>query len=105
MKRKLSDKGNLLLVALAEGPNHGYALAQRVAALTDGATTLGAGTLYATLDRLLAEGLIEDTEETIVDGRARRVYQITGNGRTTVEQWASALRRQASTVDAALGLA
>ena len=41
---------------------------------------LRAGTLYATLDRLAGEGLVEVVGEEVVDGRARRYYQLTASG-------------------------
>jgi DNA-binding PadR family transcriptional regulator len=73
-----------ILCALADGEAHGYAIARRVADLTGGQTTVGPGTLYATLERLVAEGLIEEASSEIVDGRHRRNYRLAGSGRRLV---------------------
>ncbi len=75
----------LVLVALAEGPRHGYGLIQDVERLSDGKTKLRAGTLYATLDRLTSEGLIESAGEEVVEGRLRRYYRLTKSGSAVLE--------------------
>ena len=70
-----------LVLALLEGEQHGYALMQRVAELSDGAWRMGPGTLYGTLNRLVADGLIEETRtDADGDGR-RRYYALTATGR------------------------
>jgi DNA-binding PadR family transcriptional regulator len=61
-----------VLLALADADRHGYAIAQEVEAATQGAVRLGPGTLYGTLDRMAAAGLIEETDERAKD--RRRVY-------------------------------
>jgi DNA-binding PadR family transcriptional regulator len=72
-----------IVLALMPGELHGYALMRRVAELSDGAVRLGPGTLYGTINRLVADGLIEETTDRVVrgDGERRRYYQLTGNGR------------------------
>jgi PadR family transcriptional regulator PadR len=75
----------MVLVALAEGPRHGYGLIQSVEKLSDGKTRLRAGTLYATLDRLASEGLIETAGEEVVEGRLRRYYRLTESGNAMLE--------------------
>jgi DNA-binding PadR family transcriptional regulator len=72
-----------LLLALRDGEQHGYALMQRVEQLTDGAVRMGPGTLYGAIKRMLAEGLIEESEERpdpALDDQRRRYYRITGAG-------------------------
>src|SRR5437879_9076075 len=49
----------LILTALAEQPQHGYGVIADVARISDGRVRLRAGTLYAALDRLRTEGLVE----------------------------------------------
>ena len=44
------------LATLIDGPLHGYAIVRRAAELSDGAVRLSTGTLYALLDRAIAEG-------------------------------------------------
>jgi DNA-binding PadR family transcriptional regulator len=75
----------LVLVALADGRRHGYGIIQDVERLSNGKTTLRAGTLYATLDRLTSEGCIEAAGEEIVDGRLRRYYRLTSRGSAVLE--------------------
>jgi DNA-binding PadR family transcriptional regulator len=56
---------------------------RRVAELSDGAVRLGPGTLYGTLNRLVGDGLIEETTGRVSreDGERRRYYQLTSHGR------------------------
>jgi PadR family transcriptional regulator, regulatory protein PadR len=75
----------LVLVALADGPRHGYGVMQDVERLSDGKTVLRPGTLYATLDRLVSEGLVEDAGEEVVDGRLRHYYALTQGGSAVLE--------------------
>ena len=67
-----------VLVALADGERHGYALLKQVEPQTNGGVRLSTGTLYGIIDRLLAEGLIAD--RTV---RGRRQYRLTPRGRQT----------------------
>jgi DNA-binding PadR family transcriptional regulator len=69
-----------ILTALASGPRHGYGVIREAGALSGGRVTLQAGTLYAALDRLAAEGLVEVDREELVDGRTRRYYRLTDHG-------------------------
>jgi DNA-binding PadR family transcriptional regulator len=83
-----------VLLALAAGARHGYAVAQEVEALTDGAVRMGPGTLYGSLQRMLAAGLIEETAGDA--DRARRYYRATPFGRRVLER---ELERLARVVD------
>ena len=75
-----------LVLALLEGEQHGYALMQRVAELSDGAWRMGPGTLYGTLNRLVGDGLIEETRvDQEGDGR-RRYYALTPSGRAVATE-------------------
>jgi DNA-binding PadR family transcriptional regulator len=70
-----------LVLALLEGEQHGYALMGRVVELSDGAWRMGPGTLYGTLNRLVGDGLIEQTRtDSDPEGR-RRYYALTPAGR------------------------
>lgn len=72
-----------LLLALRAGEQHGYALMQRVEVLTDGNVRMGPGTLYGAIKRMLADGLIEETDERpdpALDDQRRRYYRLTGAG-------------------------
>ena len=52
-----------ILVALADEDRHGYAIIQDVAARTDGSIRLSPGTLYRSVQRMLEDGLIVETDE------------------------------------------
>jgi len=72
-----------IVLALLDGELHGYALMRRVEELSDGGVRMGAGTLYGTINRLLADGLIVETTDRVErsDDERRRYYELTGNGR------------------------
>ena len=73
-----------IVLALLDGESHGYALMGRVAELSDGVVRMGPGTLYGTLNRLVDDGLIEETTDRVPrdDSERRRYYQLTANGRS-----------------------
>jgi DNA-binding PadR family transcriptional regulator len=72
-----------ILLALVDEDRHGYAIMQEVARLTDGATRMGPGTLYGTIKRMLAAGLLEEADERPdpkLDDERRRYYRATRLG-------------------------
>src|SRR5262245_7772462 len=94
--RQMQEPTFLILTALAAGPQHGYGVITDVAEISGGQVVLRAGTLYAALDRLRAEGLIESDREEIVDGRVRRYYRLTGEGATRLSAEADRITRHAT---------
>lgn len=90
------------LAALIDGPLHGYAIAQRARELSDGQVRLSTGTLYALLERALAESLVTAGEPYVVDGRHRRDYALTTAGRALLEAEATRLEHAARTVSSRL---
>jgi DNA-binding PadR family transcriptional regulator len=73
-----------ILLTLAAGERHGYAIMREVDALTGGAQRLGPGSLYGSIKRMLAEGLIEECDERpdpAADDERRRYYRLTDLGR------------------------
>ncbi len=75
-----------ILLTLADGERHGYAIMQEIAARTDGRLVIGPGTLYGSIKRLLAHGLIVEVEarpDPVLDDERRRYYQLTNLGRHT----------------------
>ncbi len=80
MAFRMTEQAYLVLLALADGPRHGYAIVQSVVSLSDGRVTLGAGTLYGVLDRLVEAGCARVFGEEVVDGRLRRYYELTDAG-------------------------
>jgi DNA-binding PadR family transcriptional regulator len=79
-ERALQEPTFLILTALAAGPQHGYGIMTDVEEISAGRVRLRAGTLYAALDRLASEELVEADREEIVDGRLRRYYRLTPPG-------------------------
>jgi len=72
-----------ILVALAGGELHGYAIMQEVVRLTDGRLRLGPGTLYRSIRTMLEEGLIVESDERpdpALDDERRRYYRLTDFG-------------------------
>lgn len=84
----------MILTALADGSQHGYGIIGEVAKISGGRIRLRAGTLYAALDRLRADGLIDIDREEVVDNRLRRYYRLSPEGRTRLA--AEAVRLQAN---------
>src|SRR3954470_23744168 len=93
-----------ILLALADGARHGYAIKQDVERRTEGAVRLGPGTLYEAIQRLEDGGLIEEAVSrriaTPSNGQEaqRRYYQLTSRGWTVLR---SELRSLGQLVDAA----
>ena len=71
-----------ILLALAAGERHGYAIILDVEARTRGELRLSAGTLYRAVARMVEQGLIVEVEKrrTRADDERRRYYRITGFG-------------------------
>jgi DNA-binding PadR family transcriptional regulator len=73
-----------VLLALADGDKHGYAIIKEVRRRTNGEVDLGASSLYAVIKRLLADGLVLETEDRpdpALDDERRRYYRLTEYGR------------------------
>src|SRR5580700_10270842 len=90
-----------ILLALTGEERHGYGIMQDVARQTDDALQLGPGTLYGCLKRMLAAGLIEESEERpapTLDDERRRYYRMKPLGERTV-------RAEAQRIAAALAAA
>ncbi len=87
----------LILTALAGGAQHGYGIIADVEEISEGRVRLQAGTLYAALDRLRDDGLIEVDREEIVDSRLRRYYRLTPAGSETLAAEAERLRTHVRT--------
>jgi DNA-binding PadR family transcriptional regulator len=86
----------LILTALAGRPQHGYGIITDVARISDGEVRLRAGTLYAALDRLQAEGLVKVDREEVVQARLRRYYTLTNAGADQLAAEVQRLRRHAN---------
>src|SRR5919107_1474283 len=87
-----------LLATLLDGPLHGHGIIKRAEQISDGRVRLAAGTLYAALDRLTREGLIEAVHQETVNGRLRQYYALTDGGATAVHAEAERMARAARLV-------
>jgi DNA-binding PadR family transcriptional regulator len=93
-----------ILMAVAEEDRHGYAIIQDVATRTGGELKLSAGTLYRSIQRMLEQGLIVETQERPapeLDDERRRYYRITPLGAAVAKAEAT---RMAKLVKWARGL-
>lgn len=98
-----------VLLALAGGALHGYAIKEAVARESAGVHTPHAGSLYRVLARLLSAGLVEETEPRgevpAHPGLKRRYYALTGGGREALATEAKRLKRTAAVAAKRLGMA
>jgi DNA-binding PadR family transcriptional regulator len=72
-----------VIVALAGGEKHGWAIMREVEELSGGAVKMGPGTLYGSIKRMIDQGLIEETDtrpDPTLDDERRRYYRLTGLG-------------------------
>jgi DNA-binding PadR family transcriptional regulator len=84
----LSPPALHVLLALGTEAKHGYAIMQDIAAESDGRIRLLPGTLYSTIKKLLADGLLEEIDAPRTadsDDARRRYYRVTERGRMAAE--------------------
>jgi DNA-binding PadR family transcriptional regulator len=74
-----------ILLALADGERHGYAITREVAEETDGEVKLGPGTLYRMLKQLLDDEWIVEIDRADADDARRRYYRLTPRGRRVAQ--------------------
>ncbi len=77
-----------ILLALADADRHGYAIMQEIERITEGAVRMGPGTLYGTIKRMIASGLLEEADERPdpeLDDERRRYYRASALGRAVLE--------------------
>jgi DNA-binding PadR family transcriptional regulator len=89
--RRAGEASVLILVSLADGPKHGYALIQDVKQFSG--VELGPGTLYGALDRLDRLGLIES----LPAEERRHPYRITAPGTAALRRHLDSLERVSAT--------
>src|SRR5499427_710059 len=104
VKQPMTGQAFFVLTALADGPRHGYGIVREVTELSHGRVRLKIGSLYGVLDRLATEGLIEADREEAHDGRLRRYYRLTQDGRGALAEEAEVHAAAARVVRARLGL-
>ena len=82
-----------VLVALADGQTHGYAILKDVDELSGGSVRLSTGTLYGILKRLLGDGLIRESGLAGKDDERRRSYELSAFGRDVARAEAARLEQ------------
>jgi PadR family transcriptional regulator, regulatory protein PadR len=91
----------LVLAVLADGPLHGYAIREALAARTGGELSIEGGTLYPVLHRL-EQGRLISGRWSVVQGRHRRSYVLTKAGRTALRRERAAWRDFVQTIGVVL---
>lgn len=92
----------LVLAVLAGGPLHGYAVIEELRIRSGDAFDLPEGTLYPVLHRLQQAKLLNSNWNE-VDGRRRRTYQLTRQGRAALVEQRTAWEEFSTAVAAVLG--
>lgn len=96
-----------MLMVLGEGERHGYAMKREILKRSGGKTNLGPGVLYGSINKMLEQGLIEESEErpdSHLDDERRRYYRITEFGRLVAQAEGARLREMAQMAEARFGL-
>lgn len=90
----LSEAVFFILLSLAQGPLHGYAILKDVASLSEARILLSTGTLYGALKRMLEQGWIErvDDPQPNLTERERKAYSLTQLGRRILNAELNRLR-------------
>lgn len=73
-----------IVLALNRGERHGYGIIKEVEYLSDGVIKMGPGSLYGSIKKLVAQGLIEESDvrpDPALDDERRKYYRLTGLGR------------------------
>ena len=92
----------LVLLLLRERAAHGYELLDALAELVPDGERVDMGNLYRTLRALEDDGLVRSEWDYAAPGPAKRVYELTDAGRGVLDDWAAALGRARSRIDAFL---
>jgi DNA-binding PadR family transcriptional regulator len=101
----LSPMAFHLLLSLGEGERHGYALKREIVRRTGGVLTPGPGVLYGSINRLVEQGLIEESDERPdphLDDERRRYYRITPFGLRVARAEVERMRHLVRLADVAL---
>jgi DNA-binding PadR family transcriptional regulator len=96
-----------MLLSLTEGERHGYALKREILQRTDKRVNLGSGALYGTINKMLEQELIVESDERPdphLDDERRRYYRITPLGRRVVRAEVARLRALIQLAEVRLGL-
>jgi DNA-binding PadR family transcriptional regulator len=95
-----------ILLSLGEGERHGYAIKREISRRTGGKLKLGPGMLYGSINKMLALGFIEESDDRPdphLDDERRRYYRITPYGRKVAQAEAARMRDLAQLATATFG--
>jgi DNA-binding PadR family transcriptional regulator len=96
-----------MLLVLGEGERHGYAMKREILKRTGGKINLGPGVLYGSINKMLEQGFIVESEErpdSHLDDERRRYYRITDFGRLVAQAEGARLRELVDMAEARFGL-
>ena len=92
----LPPRDFLILLALVDGPLHGYAIVKGIEADSEGSVRMDPANLYRALRRMERDGWVEEVEAVAAEGEGeerRRSYGLTSNGRAVVIAETARMRR------------
>lgn len=95
----------LVLRVLAAGPLHGYAIAQRIRALSREELSVEEGSLYPALQKLLLKGWVKASPAISETGRTVREYRLTASGRKQLDLERANYQRVMAAIGAVLDTA
>jgi transcriptional regulator len=95
----------LILRVLEREPLHGYAIAQRIAQLSEDELSVEEGSLYPALQKLLIKGWVKASPAVSETGRAVREYRLTTGGRKQLEIERANYRRVTKAISLVMGTA
>jgi DNA-binding PadR family transcriptional regulator len=93
-KGQLTPSMFQILLSLRDGERHGYSIMRDIADRTEGDMRVGAATLYRSIKRMVAAGLIQETDERPdpeMDDERRRYYRLTALGEHVAKEEAERL--------------
>ena len=94
----------LILKTLALGPQHGWAISERIQQISTNALRVQQGSLYPSLHRLERRGWIKAERGTSDNNRSAKYYQLTRSGRKQLEAHTVAWRKLASAIEQVLDM-
>lgn len=99
----LTESYYYILLCLYQKPLHGYGIMQEAARLSEGNVKIGSGTMYGAVNNMLKKGwIIETTSDDPNDSR-KRLYQLTKEGRDTLQAEIERLRHLLQSADEVTG--
>ncbi len=101
LAQPLSEAVFYILISLAQGPRHGYAILKKVEELSEGQIHLSTGTLYGALKRMMVQEWIErvDDPQPNPTDRERKAYRLTSQGRRALSAEKMRLRHLLTAAD------